>query len=176
MTQNTGWPDGLAPEHFKPTGLFPKGANPLPALGLAALLAVALSGILGGGPESTYAAESEMAALCVEKPAIIRNGEFFETRIAIEARQPIAELKLLIDTSLWRGMSQNSMIPQASDETTEDGRYVYSFGPLDAGKSLLVQFDTQSNPTLLGSTEGSISVADGDTELVTLPLSVKVLP
>lgn len=176
MTQNPGWPDGLAPEHFKPTGLFPEGTNPLPALGLAAVLAVALSGILGGGPVSTSAAESETAVLRVDKPAIIRNGEFFETRIDIEAKQPIAELKLLVDASLWRDMTQNSMIPQASDETTEDGRYVYSFGPLDAGKSLLVQIDAQSNPTLLGSTQGSVSVANGETELVTLPLSMKVLP
>jgi len=176
MAENIDWPDGLAPEHFKPAGLFPRGANPLPVLGLAALLATALSGVLGGGPGSTYAAESDAAALRVENPAIIRNGEFFETRIDIEAKRPIAELKLLVDASLWRGMTQNSMIPQASDETTEDERHVYSFGPLEAGESLLVQIDTQSNPTLLGSTQGSVSVADGDTELVTLPLSIKVLP
>jgi hypothetical protein len=176
MTAHDDWPDGLAQTHFQPVGLFTGHANPLPALVLGALLLVALSGNLGGGPEKTFAATGDAAMLRVETPAIARNGEAIETRLVVEARQPIADLKLAVDASLWRGMAQSSMIPQAADETMKDDRYIYSFGPLEAGKRLVVQIDSQSNPTLLGSTRGVVSVAVCETELVSLPLSMKVLP
>ena len=71
--------------------------------------------------------------LAVHTSEIIRNGEFFEMRISVEADEPIDELVIGVDEALWEDMTVNTMIPAATDEISADGEFRFTFAELEAG-------------------------------------------
>ena len=55
-------------------------------------------------------------------------------RIDVEADGPITELVIGVDSALWEDMTVNTMIPAASDESSEDGEFRFTFAELEAGE------------------------------------------
>ncbi|MGL3822837.1 hypothetical protein [Sphingopyxis sp. R3-92] len=151
-------------------------ASPISFIILAAIIAIALSGLVGGQPSPLRIEDFGAARLEVKTPSVIRNGEFFETRIRIEATSDISDTVLAVSPSLWTDMTINTMIPAASEESFEDGAYRFSYGHLRAGETLVVKIDGQINPPLFAGTEGDIALFDGDRRLGGMPLHIKVLP
>lgn len=167
-------PDGLSREHeLSPTG-WRRRTSPLPIVALSVLMLAALVGL--AGVEETLAEETDVATVTWHAPARIRNGEFLEMRLQVEASQRIEELVVGVEASLWEDFTVNTFLPAATEETSEDGELRFSFGPLEAGGSFLMKVDAQINPDMLWRNEGTVTVYDGDEAIVELPIVMEVLP
>jgi hypothetical protein len=138
------------------------------------VVALALSGWLGR--ERTWSADADGTTLEVHAPEIIRNGEFLEMRVRVTSDTPITELVIGIDESLWEDVTVNTMIPSAADETSEDGEVRLTFAELAAGAAFLFKVDMQINPDIVGGNTGTLTVYDGEAELVATDISITVLP
>lgn len=167
------YPDGIGPEHARPGAI---GRRWLPVVVLAALLAVALSGALGGRPNPVVSRGSSTAALSFKAPQVLRSGEFFEMRATVRARRAIARPVVVVSADYLRDLTINSFIPAASEESFEDGMFTFEFAPLPAGGELEVKIDGQVNPPLVGLNRGRLELRDGQRTLVTLEPSLRVLP
>ncbi|WAJ27773.1 hypothetical protein [Antarcticirhabdus aurantiaca] len=170
------FPEGLGDPHLLPRSVVHRHASPLSLVLLGALLALALLGPLGGTPEDPLLATSEAADLLVDTPRTLRNGMFFETRIVVEPKRDIGRLVLAISPELWRHQTQNTMVPAASEETFEGSDFRFDYGPVPAGQRFEVKLDLQINPDRLGGTRGRVAIFDGEAELASVPVEVKVLP
>lgn len=168
-------PDGIS-EKMISGQRWHRHASPVSFGILALVLAAALSGLAGGQPSPPRSKDFEAARLEVKTPSVIRNGEFFETRIRIEAARDVSDAVLAVSSSLWTDMTINTMIPAAAEESYKDGAYRFSFGKLRAGETLVVKIDGQINPPLFAGTTGDIALFDGEQRLGSMPLQIKVLP
>ena len=169
-------PDGLEDQHAEADRGFRRHASPISILVLGTLMAAALSGVLGGGRSPTRRAEGAAASIAVTTPHIVRNGIFFETRIAITAKADLAKPTLAIPATLWRDLTINSDYPDAEAHGYKDGAFTFTYAPLKAGDALELKFDGQVNPPLTLGTAGTIVLRDGDTPIATLPIAMRVLP
>lgn len=169
-------PDGLDKRHLERDRGFRRHASVVSLCVLGAIIAIALSGLLGGAGDSHLTTANDHVVLTYEGPTRIRNGMFFEVHVHVTARQPIKKLELSLDPSLERDITMNSMIPAAADETFKDGAFRYTFDKLDAGDKFDVKFDFQINPSLFAGNKGNIAVYDGDAKLAALPVSITVFP
>lgn len=170
------YPDGLGEVHAARRGRLHRHASLFSLIVLGALMALALSGLLAGGRAHTTLAAAPGATLGVSAPRILRNGEFFEMRVAVEAKVPITDATLAIPPELWRDMTINSHVPAASEEAFEDGAFAFHYGPLKPGERLEIKIDGQINPPLTLGTRGFVRLQDGDRAIVTAPVAIGVLP
>jgi hypothetical protein len=173
-TQSTPYPDGIDERHVRPLAGWRRHASPLSLAVFGAVVVLALTGVLGH--ERQWDAQGGSTSLTVHMPEIIRNGEFFEIRIGVESGEPIGELAIGIGQGLWEDMTVNTLIPAASDESSEDGEYRFTFAELAAGTPFLFKIDLQVNPDILGGNEGVVTVYDGDDELTRVAVGIAVLP
>ncbi|WP_343518936.1 hypothetical protein [Sphingomonas sp.] len=165
-------PDGIAPASER------RGAN-LNWLSLAVLGAVmlaALLGAFGGGKARSLVADAPGARLEVHTPRVLRNGMFFETRLRVTAKAPIADAVIVVPAALWRDMTINTMIPAPGEEKTDKGAFRFSYGALKAGDVLEIKIDGQINPPLFAGTNGAIELHDGERPLAAIPVAITVLP
>ena len=174
MSTPTSFPDGIADDHVRPIEGWRRHASPLSLAVFGVVVALALSGWLGR--ERTWGADAHGTALEVHAPEIIRNGEFLEMRVNVTSERPIEELVIGIEESLWEDVTVNTMIPAASDEASQGGETRFTFAELPAGTSFQFKVDMQINPDILGGNDGTLTVYDGDGELVATDLSITVLP
>lgn len=147
------------------------------AIGLAVLalaMAFALTGL--AGVEERLADESDVATVTWDSPARIRNGEFFEMRLSVDAHEAIDELVVGVEAALWEDFTINTFFPAATEELSEDGELLFSFGPLEAGTSFLMKVDAQINPDMLWRNEGTVTVYDGEQPIAEVPVVIEVLP
>lgn len=172
---NSRRPDGIS-ETMISGQRWHRHASPVSFVMLAAVIAVALSGLVGGQPSPLRSQDFGAARLEVKTPSVIRNGEFFETRVRIEAARDVSDAVLAVSPSLWTDMTVNTMIPAAAEESYKDGNYRFSYGELRAGETLVVKIDGQINPPLFAGTRGEIALFDGERRLGSMPLEIKVLP
>ena len=143
---------------------------------LALVLAVALFGFLGGAPAPTVRAANDGASLAVTTPDRLRNGMFFETRISAVAKRPIADAVIAIPAAMWRDATINTMVPAPAEEGFVGGEFRFHFGPLGVGEKIGFKIDGQMNPPRFSSSSGRIRLLDGETEVVAVPVSLKVSP
>ena len=151
--------------------LWDRHASPISILVLGGLLLAAGLGFAGGQPSPPRTADLGDA-----HPTIIRNGEFFETDITLTADVALGDAVVAVSPALWHDMTVNTMIPAPAEESFKDGRFHFSYGPLDAGDSLHIKIDGQINPPLFAGTRGDIAVFDGSRRIGAMPLRIKVLP
>jgi hypothetical protein len=167
-------PDGIDERHIQPIDGWQRHAGPLSLFAFGVVVVLALTGMLGH--EREWNAETGGTALSVHMPQLIRNGEFFEMRIGVESDEPITELVVGIDQAIWEDMTVNTLIPAATDESSADGEFRFTFAELAAGTPFLLKIDAQVNPDILGGNEGMVSVYDGEQPLVQASVDIGVLP
>jgi hypothetical protein len=170
----SAFPDGITDAHLRESRSWRRHASPLPVVVLGAIVVVALAGLLGH--ERDWTATGSGTTLAVHLPETIRNGEFLEVRIAIERDTDISELVIGIDQALWEDITINTMIPAASDETSRDGEFLFTFGQLDPSTTFLLKVDAQVNPDIVGGNAGTIKVYDGEEPIVEQDVEMMVLP
>jgi hypothetical protein len=173
-TETTAFPDGIDERHARPLAGWRRHASPLSLVAFGIVVVLALAGVLGH--ERQWEAQGGGADLGVHMPETIRNGEFFEMRVDIESDEPIGELVVGIDQALWEDMTVNTLIPAATDETSEDGEFRFTFAELAAGTPFRLKVDLQVNPDILGGNDGLVTVYDGEVPLTEVPVSIAVLP
>ncbi len=177
MTTNeppSSFPDGIGDDHLRPSAGLRRHASPV-SLGVFGLVIVlGLTGLLGH--ERDWGAEADGIGLSVHAPEIIRNGEFFEMRIRVDAPAGLADLGIGVDQLLWEDMTVNTMIPSATEETSSAGELRFTFGPLEPGQTFELKVDLQVNPDILGGNEGTVTVYDGDEPITAVDLDITVLP
>ena len=172
--ERTRAPDGIGEEHVRPISGWRRHASPLALVVFGAVIALGLTGLLGR--EADWRAEANGARLEVHTSEILRNGEFFEMRINVEADEPITELVIGVESALWEDFTVNTMIPAASDETSTDGEFRFTFAELEAGTPFLMKIDLQVNPDIVAGNEGAVTVYDGEEQLATTDVTIAVLP
>ena len=170
----TPYPEGIVDDHARPVAGWRRHASPASVAIFGAVVALALFGVLGH--ERDWEAASGGASLAVHMPEVIRNGEFLEMRITVAAQEPIQELVIGIDAGLWEDLTINTMIPAATDETSENGEFRFTFAELAADTRFLFKVDAQINPDILGGNEGMVTVYDGDVALVETRIEYGVMP
>lgn len=142
---------------------------------LGVLLTLSFFGVYGDVQKRSHSGEE--VQFVVEGPSVIRNGEFFEMMLTVEARRDIQNLSIRVEADLWRDMTVNTLLPDPSEQSFANGAFVLEFGMLDAGKNLLVKIDGQVNPSHGPSAnEGVISIADDRTTLASVNFNIEVLP
>jgi hypothetical protein len=166
-------PDGITDEHVQPPR-GGRGASPLSLLILAGVVALGPSGL--AGRERSWSTEGGGAEVVIHSSEVIRSGEFFEMRISIDSSEPVGELVIGVDASLWRDMTVNTMIPAAADERSEAGQFLFSFGALEPGETFDLKVDLQVNPDALGNNPGAVRVLDGERVLASVEVGIGVLP
>jgi hypothetical protein len=168
------YPDGLSADNIRPVGRWRQHASPLGLVSFGVVVLLALFGILGH--ERTWLATAGGTRLEIHAPEVIRNGEFFEMRIRVETDEPLTELVVGVEDSVWEDITVNTMIPAAAEEENVDGETRFTFSELAAGSEFLFKIDAQINPDIVGGNGGRVTVYDGEAEVVAIDISISVLP
>ena len=170
------YPEGIREEHARRQS-FARHYMGWAALALlGGLLALALTGVLGGQPNPTVTNDSERAELAVNTPRILRSGEFFEMRFRVRAKQPIAKPVLAVSHAYLRDLTLNTFKPSPAGESSDGTFYRMEFDALEAGEAFEVMIDGQVNPDLFGGTKGSVELLDGEVPIARQPLELEVRP
>ena len=143
---------------------------------LSALMALGLSGLAGGGPNPAQAIRTADGTFEVLAPRISRDGNVIETLLRVNAARRIDKLVIGVDPGLWSQITTNSTLPQAADESFEQGLIRFAFDKVDAGSSFQLQVSQQINPALVGTNRGRIAFFDGKRLLAQAPMQLTVLP
>lgn len=169
----SGYPDGITSADADGRGA---RFNWVSLAVLGAVMLAALLGAFGGGKARSVIAETPAAQLEVHTPRVLRNGMFFETRIQVTVKAPIADAVIVIPAALWRDMTINTMIPAPGEEKAEKGAFRFSYGALRPGDVLDIKVDGQINPPLFAGNSGSVELHDGERPLSRVPVAITVLP
>lgn len=170
------YPDGIREEHTRRQSFAQHYMGWAALALLGALLALALTGVLGGHPNPTVTADGDRAELAVNTPHILRSGEFFEMRFRVRAKQPIAKPVLAVSHSYLRDLTLNTFKPSPAEESSDGTYFRMEFDALEAGEAFEVMVDGQVNPDLFGGTRGSIELFDDETPIARLPLELEIRP
>lgn len=174
MGKSPTFPDGIGESNQRPV----VGARltVYRTVGVGVLLLAALFGVVGGAPTAERRVEAPAATMQVHVPNPIRNGMFVEWRLEVTARQPIGDAVIAVSAPLWEDLTINSLVPAASEEEFKDGAFLFHFGPLEAGERLLFKIDGQVNPPKFAGQRGAIRLLDGERELASAPIVLRVVP
>lgn len=168
-------PQGIGEVHIR-THRWSRHANPASILLIGALLVTAMFGVFGGQPHPTRRIDTPSAAIVLQFPEILRNGQFFEMRARVKAKRDFADMRLGLSTSYWHDLTINSMVPAASEETATNGEYQFAYGPVKAGEEVTIKFDGQINPPLFAGNKGFLTVLDGEAIMARTPIKLRVMP
>jgi hypothetical protein len=145
-------------------------------LGLVAVLpALALLNVFGQRPTVT-SAHGLSADLQVTAPARLRSGLIFQVRVQVIAHRNLGMAQLVFDRGWWESMSVNSIEPNPSNQSSQNGRVVLSYGKLAAGHSMVVWIYFQVNPTNVGERRENVELLDGSASIIGVHRSLTIFP
>jgi hypothetical protein len=142
---------------------------------IAVLPVLALLNVFGQRP-TVGSAHAIAADLQVTAPARLRSGLIFQVRVQVTAHLALAMPQLMFDRGWWDSMSVNSIVPNPSNQSTQNGSVVLSFNKLPAGHSLILWIYFQVNPTNVGKRREDVELEDGTTPIATVHRSLTIFP
>ena len=142
---------------------------------VAVLPVLALLNVFGQDP-GTSSANSAAASLSIIAPTRLRSGLIFQVKVKVYARREIKQLQLDFEEGWWESMSVNSIVPEPEEETSKQGQVQLTYGKLEAGESLVTRIYFQVNPTNVGKRREDVTLADGETPLLTVHRSLTIFP
>jgi len=142
---------------------------------IAAFPILALLNVFGQRP-STVSAHAAAADLSVTAPARLRSGLIFQVRIKVTAHENLAKPQLVFDPGWWESMSENSLAPNPSSETNENGRVVLAYNRLAAGHTLIAWLYFQVNPTNVGKRREDVELDNGSLPITRVHRSLTIFP
>ena len=92
------------------------------------------------------------------------------------AHRDMAKPQLVFDRGWWESMSENSLEPNPSNESTRNGRVVLSYDKLSAGQTLIAWLYFQVNPTNVGRRSQNVWLYDGQRRLATVRRTMTIWP
>lgn len=175
MREDARTPEGIERRHIENAAGARLHNLPVGLIGLGALLALSAFGLFGS--EAPREAAHDVAALRVDGPIRLRNGEFFEMTVTVDAREALDNLVVAVDEPVWQDITVNTFFPAPESETFSDGAFEFEFGPVEAGSTFVVKIDCQVNPDHAPSANvGTIRIADGDDPITEVDYTLEVLP
>lgn len=142
----------------------------------AVLVILGLANTFGQRP-TVSEATSGAADLSVEAPADLRGGLMFQVRIEILAHRRLVHPTLILSHGWFESMTENSVNPQPSTETSLNDRPTFVFPPIAAGRRATYWFQFQVNPTNVGWRRNeTVTLADGQTTLATVERTLTIYP
>jgi hypothetical protein len=170
-------PDGISLERDR--DLTGRAQSPWVRRGLLCCIAVlpvlALFNVFGQHP-TTSSASSPVASMNVTAPARLRSGLIFQVRVQVSAVRDIKELQIVFDKGWWESMSVNSIVPEPSQEASEEGKVMFSYGKLAAGQQHVNWIYFQVNPTNVAKRQENIELRDGSTPLLRIHRAITIFP
>jgi hypothetical protein len=142
---------------------------------LALILVAALLNAFGQRPSTSEAAAGR-AKLSVYAPLRARSGLLYAARFRIDAVNEITKATLVLAPGWAEQYTVNGLAPQPETEGASNGRLVYGFGHIPAGRHLTFWLSLQVNPTNVGRRSQTVTLADGDTPLATVHRTITVWP
>jgi hypothetical protein len=143
---------------------------------LVLLVALGLGNTFGQSPTVSQA-QMPTATLRVTAPADLRGGLIFQVRVDITAHTALAKPGLVFSPAWFEAMTLNSLAPQPSTETTQNGAPVFDLSPISAGQRATYWFYFQVNPTNIGwhRTE-DLTLIDGTSRVATIRRTISIYP
>jgi hypothetical protein len=142
---------------------------------LLVVVVAALANVFGQRPQTRLVA-APAASLKVYAPTRVRSGDIFTARFHIYAHSELKQATLLLDPGWFEGMTFNGSAPQASQETSADGRVSFQFGDVPAHGSFIAFLSFQVNPTNTGRRAANVELADGSRRIAVVRRSISVWP
>jgi hypothetical protein len=146
---------------------------------LLTLLALAVvAGVLnafGQRPATSHAASAQ-ARLTVYAPKRARSGLVYAARFRIDAVTDLEKATLILAPGWAEQYTVNGLSPQPETEGSSNGRLVFGFGHVRAGRHFTFWLSLQVNPTNVGHRSQTVVLADGDRPIVTVHRTITVWP
>jgi hypothetical protein len=146
---------------------------------IAALTVFCLAGLANvfGQRPSTIGAHGPSATISLYAPTAIRGGDFMEARFHITAKQDLKKAILTLDPGWGEGMSINTVEPSPADETSDNGRFSFTLGPIAKGHSFILFMQFQVNPTNVAwHRPQAVELDDGNHVIARLHRTITVFP
>jgi hypothetical protein len=145
---------------------------------LVVLLVIVAAGLANvfGQHAQTSAAAGSAASLDVRAPTRARGGDIFTARVRIQARTELKRATLNLDRGWFEGMTFNGSAPQATQESSVDGRTAFEFGDIPAGGSFVVFLSFQVNPNNVGHRSANVALSDGSRRIAVVDRSLTIWP
>jgi hypothetical protein len=141
----------------------------------AATIAAGLANVFGQSP-GTRSAAGEAAELRVIAPTAARGGLIYEARFEVEARRDLNEPAFVLDPGWFDGLTINTFQPDPTDWEHRDGRNVLLYGPVEAGRMLVVRLQYQVNPTAVGRRDQDVVLEDSGEVLAVVDRTTTLYP
>ena len=142
---------------------------------IAVLPILALLGVFGQRA-TTSSAHTPSADVSVNAPARLRSGLIFQVRVEVRAHRNIKELEAVFDRGWWDAMSVNAIVPEPTEEKSENGQVVLDYGKLEPNDKLVFWVYFQVNPTNVGKRREDVEIRDGKTPLAHIHRSMTIFP
>lgn len=170
-------PDGLSAERNR--DLAGRARHPFYRRALLCLVAavpvLALLNVFGQHPTVSNA-RAAAADLEVTAPSRLRSGLIFQVRVQVLAHRAISTPQLRFSHGWWESMSENSIAPDPTDQTSSNGRVVLTYGKLPADHTMVVWLYFQVNPTNVGKRSEDIELDDGSNPITRIHRSLTIFP
>jgi hypothetical protein len=145
-------------------------------MGLVALVPVlALFNLFGQRPVD-MTARTPKASFNLYAPTRLRGGLLYMARFRITATRDLKKANLILEPGWAEAITINTIEPSPIGEGSSNGRLVLQLGHIPAGQKYTLFMDFQVNPTNVGHRSQDVTLADGDTALVTLHRAVTIYP
>jgi hypothetical protein len=142
---------------------------------LALVLVLALFDEFGQRPVTSSAA-GPRAKLEVYATERARSGLVYAARFRVDATDELKDATLV----LWPGWAEqytvNGLAPQPVTEGSADGKLIFTFGHVPAGRHLTFWLSLQVNPTNVGHRTQRVELYDGKRLLATVKRSITIFP
>jgi hypothetical protein len=142
---------------------------------LPAVAVLGLLNVFGQRPVS-LTESGDGASLEVYAPSVVRSGLLFMARFHIRAQRDLKQATLVLDPGWLESMTVNTIEPSPVGEASDNGRLTLDLGHIPAGGSHLLFIDFQTNPTNVGHRNASVSLRDGDRELLHIDREITIFP
>jgi hypothetical protein len=139
------------------------------------IVVLALLNGFGQRPDTLHAS-SPAASLDLRVPSRVRGGLIYQARFTIDAREPLDDARIVLESGWLEGMTLNEIEPAPREETSADGRLVLALGAIPAGRSFQLYMQFQVNPTSVGRRDADADLLDGSTRLLHVDRTITVFP
>jgi hypothetical protein len=136
---------------------------------------LAVLNVFGQHP-TVSTARTSAADLTVTAPTRLRGGLIFQVRVQVTAHRTITKPQLVFDRGWWESMSVNSIEPNPSNQSTQNGSVVLSYDKLPAGRTLVAWIYFQVNPTNVGERREDVELENGNTTIARVDRSLTIFP
>ena len=142
---------------------------------LPAVAVLGLVNLFGQRPQS-QTATANGATLKVYAPSRVRSGLLFMARFHITAHRDLKQATLVLGPGWLENMTVNTIEPSPVGEASDNGRLSLDLGHIPAGGSYLLFMDFQTNPTNVGHRNASVTLRDGNQELLHIHREITIWP